>query len=146
MEDVRPCIEEASALYPNSHQILYIKGRLLAARAAKCENAAKCEHLRSDAKSSLLGALAIAPSHVSSLRHLAHIYRLERNIPMAEKMLRDVIQIDPLHSDSWQALGMILSEEGRFEEALECYSTASALNSSTPLIPFSTLPVLIHAS
>ncbi|VDK61460.1 unnamed protein product [Onchocerca ochengi] len=146
MEDVRPCIEEASALYPSSHQILYIKGRLLAARAAKCENVAKCEHLRSDAKASLLGALAVAPSHVLSLRHLAHIYRLEGNIPMAEKMLRDVVQIDPLHSDSWQALGMILSEDGRFEEALECYSTASALNSSTPLIPFSTLPVLIRTS
>ncbi|EJW82970.1 TPR Domain containing protein [Wuchereria bancrofti] len=146
MEDVRPCIEEASALYPSSHQALYIKGRLLAARAAKCENTAKCEHLRSDAKASLLGALAIAPSHVSSLRHLARIYRLEGNIPMAEKMLRDVVQIDPLHNDSWQALGLILSEDGRFEEALECYSIASALNSSTPLIPFSSLPVLIHTS
>lgn len=59
---------------------------------------------------------------------------------------RDVVQIDPLHSDSWQALGMILSEDGRFEEALECYSTASALNSSTPLIPFSSLPVLLRTS
>ncbi|MCP9259481.1 hypothetical protein DINM_002425 [Dirofilaria immitis] len=133
MEDVRPCIEEASALYPCSHQILYIKGRLLAARAAKCESAAKCKYLRSDAKASLLGALAIAPSHVPSLRHLARIYR-------------DVVQIDPLHNDSWQALGMILSEDGRFEEALECYSIASALNLSTPLIPFSTLPVLIRTS
>lgn len=65
-----------------------LQGRLLAARAAKCENTAKCEHLRSDAKASLLGALAIAPSHVSSLRHLARIYRVEGNIPMAEKMLR----------------------------------------------------------
>uniref|UniRef100_A0A915PVY3 Tetratricopeptide repeat protein 7 N-terminal domain-containing protein n=1 Tax=Setaria digitata TaxID=48799 RepID=A0A915PVY3_9BILA len=146
MDDVRPCIEEASSLYPCSYQALYIKGRLLAARAAKCENVVKCEHLRSDAKASLLGALAIAPSHVSSLRHLACIYRLEGNIPMAEKMLRDVVQIDPLHNDSWQALGMILSEDGRFEEALECYSIASALNSSTPLIPFSALPILIRTS
>ncbi|VDK68060.1 unnamed protein product [Litomosoides sigmodontis] len=146
MEDVRPCIEEASSLWPSSHQALYIKGRLLAAQAAKSKNIAKSEHLRSDAKASLLGALAIQPSHVSSLRHLASIYRLEGNIPMAEKMLRDVVQIDPLHSDSWQALGMILSEDGRFEEALECYSTALALNSSTPLIPFSSLPVLLRTS
>ncbi|VDM97899.1 unnamed protein product [Thelazia callipaeda] len=144
MEDVRSCIEEASALCPSSHQSLYIKGRLLAARAMKCNDVSRCERLRTDAKASLLGALAIAPSHVSSLRHLAHIYRLEGNIPMAEKMLRDVIQIDPLHCDSWQALGMILSNDGRFEEALECFSTATALSSSTPLIPFSALPVSIR--
>uniref|UniRef100_A0A183DLZ3 Tetratricopeptide repeat protein n=1 Tax=Gongylonema pulchrum TaxID=637853 RepID=A0A183DLZ3_9BILA len=60
----------------------------LAARASQCDDATLCERLRTDAKASLLGALAIAPSHISSLRHLASIYRAEGNRRMAEKMLR----------------------------------------------------------
>lgn len=73
---------------------IFLQGRLLAARATRCDDASLCERLRTDAKASLLGALAITPSHISSLRHLANIYRMEGNIRMAEKMLRLLITND----------------------------------------------------
>ncbi|VDM44239.1 unnamed protein product [Toxocara canis] len=143
--EVRPCVEEACSIFPNSHQALYLKGRLLALRAERCTDTATRERMRTDAKASLLGALAIAPSHIASLSHLADIYRAEGNIRMAEKMLKDVVRIEPLHNESWQMLGMILAEDDRHDEALECFETASALDTSTPLIPFSAIPVVIRS-
>lgn len=59
---------------------------------------------------------------------------------------RDVVRIDPLHNESWQMLGMILAEDGRHDEALECFETASSLDSSTPLIPFTAIPLVIRSS
>uniref|UniRef100_A0A9J2NR25 Tetratricopeptide repeat protein 7 N-terminal domain-containing protein n=1 Tax=Ascaris lumbricoides TaxID=6252 RepID=A0A9J2NR25_ASCLU len=144
--EVRPCVEEACSIFPNSHPALYLKGRLLALRAERCTDATTRERMRMDAKASLLGALAISPSHIASLNHLAEIYRSEGNIPMAEKMLKDVVRIDPLHNESWQMLGMILAEDGRHDEALECFETASSLDSSTPLIPFTAIPLVIRSS
>ncbi|VDK57157.1 unnamed protein product [Anisakis simplex] len=146
INDVRPCVEEACAIFPNSHQTLYLKGRLLELRAARCNDASTRDMMRTDAKASLLGALAITPSHIASLSHLANIYRSDGNIRMAEKMLKDIVRIEPLHNESWQMLGMILAEDGRHDEALECFETASALDSSTPLIPFTSIPIIIRSS
>uniref|UniRef100_A0A0N5AL77 TTC7_N domain-containing protein n=1 Tax=Syphacia muris TaxID=451379 RepID=A0A0N5AL77_9BILA len=141
LEIVRTCVEEACSIFPNSHQTLYLKGKLLTLRAAKETDEKIIAHLHNEAKVCLLGALALVPSHVTSLKHLANIYYSEGNVLMAEKMLKDILQIDPLYSDSWQLLGIVLSKAGRYDEALECLRTASKLDNSTPLFPFSFIPI-----
>uniref|UniRef100_A0A915EF96 Uncharacterized protein n=1 Tax=Ditylenchus dipsaci TaxID=166011 RepID=A0A915EF96_9BILA len=115
---------------------LYLKGRLFLIRAEKCmdTNAALSKRLKVEAKSCFLGALSIFPAHIPSLTFLSKLYILEHNLKMAEKMMRDVIAIDPLQQKCWHSLGRILAEEQRIEEANECFQTAGSLNFSTPLI------------
>jgi tetratricopeptide (TPR) repeat protein len=100
------------------------------------------DRLRAEAKASLLGALAILPSHIPSLRHLAGVYRSEGNTRMAEKMLRDLVGVDPMEEQSWQDLGVLLADQGDHERAIECFDVAAAVNS--PIIPFSVIPRVLH--
>ncbi|MFH4975241.1 hypothetical protein AB6A40_001950 [Gnathostoma spinigerum] len=144
VSEVRSCVEEACSLFPNSHQALYLKARLLAVRADSSNDLRVKEKFRTEAKASLLGALAILPSHIPSLRQLALIYWSESNIRMAEKLLRDVVRVDPLHPDQWQLLGSVLAEDGRQDEAISCFTTASALQLTTPLIPFEAIPTSLR--
>ncbi|TKR77577.1 hypothetical protein L596_018520 [Steinernema carpocapsae] len=145
-DDVHACVEEAISLFPNSHQALYLKGRLFSLRSKELDgkDPMTAKSCRKHAKSCLLAALAIYPSHIPSLRHLAEVYKSEENMKMAENVLRDVIKADPLDSNSWQKLAEVLSADGCHEEAIECSETASRLDTSTPLIPFTVIPRVIR--
>ncbi|KAI1721349.1 tetratricopeptide repeat protein 7B [Ditylenchus destructor] len=136
--DIQACVEEVCTIYPNSHQALYMKGRLFFTRAEKCadNDPTTSKRLRAESKNCFLGALSIFPAHIASLTFLSKLYELEGNLKMAEKMIRDVISIDPLQYKSWHNLGRILAEQNRTDEANECFQTAGSLNFNTPLIPF----------
>uniref|UniRef100_A0A914CD93 Tetratricopeptide repeat protein 7 N-terminal domain-containing protein n=1 Tax=Acrobeloides nanus TaxID=290746 RepID=A0A914CD93_9BILA len=143
--DVQACVEEACNIFQNSHQAIYLKGRLFQVRANKIasQDAALSKRLQNEAKSCFLGALSLFPAHIPSLKSLADIYRREGNMKMAEKMFCDIINIEPLDSNIWHQLGRILAEQARFEEANECFDTANSLDTNTPIIPFSVIPRLI---
>ncbi|KAK0416703.1 hypothetical protein QR680_012640 [Steinernema hermaphroditum] len=146
VDDVQACVEEACSLFPNSHQALYLKGRLFSIKSddIREKDPSSAASYRARAKSCLLSALAICPSHIPSLRHLAHVYRNDSNLKMAEKILRDVIRVDPLNNESWQALAEVLGEDCRYEESIECSQTANCLESTTPIIPLTVIPRVIR--
>ncbi|KAK0416705.1 hypothetical protein QR680_012640 [Steinernema hermaphroditum] len=136
VDDVQACVEEACSLFPNSHQALYLKGRLFSIKSddIREKDPSSAASYRARAKSCLLSALAICPSHIPSLRHLAHVYRNDSNLKMAEKILRDVIRVDPLNNESWQALAEVLGEDCRYEESIE-FSVSSGIPQGSVLGP-----------
>uniref|UniRef100_A0AC35TRV3 TTC7_N domain-containing protein n=1 Tax=Rhabditophanes sp. KR3021 TaxID=114890 RepID=A0AC35TRV3_9BILA len=140
IREVTSCVEEACSIFPNSHQALFLRGRLLNKRADECGDLEIEGKLISEAKSYYLAALSITPTHIPSLLHLSKIYKNQGNYEMTEKLLRDVINIDPLNHEHWNVLGTILLEQDRPIQALECFETSGALDKSTPLIQFSVIP------
>uniref|UniRef100_A0A914YFC1 Uncharacterized protein n=1 Tax=Panagrolaimus superbus TaxID=310955 RepID=A0A914YFC1_9BILA len=141
--EVQACVEEACNIFPNSHEALYLKSRLFLIRCNKASNASLSKRYRSEAKSCLLAALSVLPTHLPSLQCLASIYHTEGNFILAEKMLRDMITVDPLHFKQWYELGCILAGQKRYDEAQECFETAGELESSTPIMPFTVIPKLL---
>uniref|UniRef100_A0A0N4ZY36 TTC7_N domain-containing protein n=1 Tax=Parastrongyloides trichosuri TaxID=131310 RepID=A0A0N4ZY36_PARTI len=144
INEVTSCVEEACNLFPNSHQSIYLKGKLLMKKCESIEDRDNKMKMISEAKSCFLGSLSISPSHIPSLTNLSKIYEEQEMYEMAEKLYRDVITIDPLNHIHWHELGKILSEQGRHSQALECFETSSALDKSTPIIPFSVIPKTIR--
>lgn len=90
--EVQACVEEACNIFPNSHEALYLKSRLFLIRGNKAPNASLSKRYRSEAKSCLLAALSVLPTHLPSLQCLASIYHTEGNLILAEKMLRYVFK------------------------------------------------------
>ncbi|CEF64605.1 Lethal (2) k14710 [Strongyloides ratti] len=144
LSEVSSCIEEACNLFPNSHQCIYLKGKLLAKKAESIEDYEIKLKMKTEAKSCFLGALSISPSHIPSLTNLSKLYEEQEMYEMAEKLYRDAITIDPMNHIYWYELGKILSEQGRHIQALECFETSGALDKSTPVIPFSVIPKTIR--
>ncbi|CAJ0600263.1 unnamed protein product [Cylicocyclus nassatus] len=146
LNDVGPCVEQAVVLFPHAHQALYLKGRLFAARAEKATDEATAVKFRAEANASFLSALAYCPSHTASLFHLAGLYTLEGNDAMAEQMYRELVRVDPLCCEWWQELGSCLMRRGNATKAMECFAAASQLDRSTPLLPFSSIPLVFPSS
>lgn len=132
-DDVLMCVNEALSLFPTSHHALYLKGRLRHTQGSVQE-----------AKTCYLAALGLYPHHFPSLRQLALCYKEEGNLRMAEKLLRDLVRLDPLDHDSWNALALILGLDGQTKASSECYATALSLEESAPILPFTVIPRVLN--
>lgn len=53
-----------------------------------CSDLSMAQRLRRDAKSCFQGSISLFPTHVPSITHLSRLYYLDKNLKMAEKMLR----------------------------------------------------------
>ncbi|KAK6057820.1 tetratricopeptide repeat protein [Cooperia oncophora] len=146
LNDVAPCVEQAAILFPHAHQALYLKGRLFAAKAEKAPDEATAAKFRAEANASFLSALALCPSHTPSLFHLAKLYTADGNIAMAEQMYRELVRVDPLNCQWWQELGCCLMRRECVDRAMECFSAASQLDRSTPLLSFASIPLVFPSS
>lgn len=144
--DLTKVIEQAITMFPSSPQALYLKGRLLVSRSQKLSDDSLSSRIRGEAKSAYLSALALAPGHFPSMSALAKLYEDEGNQKMAEHMLREMVRVDPLNCEWWQQLGCSLMKRGDSERATECLTAASQLDRSTPLLPFSVVPMVFPAN
>lgn len=144
--DLTKVIEQAITMFPSSPQALYLKGRLLVSRSQKLPDDQLSSRIRGEAKSAYLSALALAPGHFPSMSALAKLYEEEGNQKMAEHMLREMVRVDPLNCEWWQQLGCSLMKRGDSERATECLTAASQLDRSTPLLPFSVVPMVFPAN
>jgi len=100
--------------------------------------------LQSRRRRKALGSLSILPNHIPSMRQLTGVYQAEGNLKMAEKVLRDLIKIEPLDHETWQKLGQVIAEQLRYDEAAECFSTATRLEDTAPIMPFTVIPRVVH--
>lgn len=144
--DLTKVIEQAITMFPSSPQALYLKGRLLVSRSQKLADDSLSSRVRGEAKSAYLSALALTPGHFPSMAALAQVYEEEGNQKMAEHMLREMVRVDPLNCEWWQQLGCSLMKRGDSERATECLTAASQLDRSTPLLPFSVVPMIFPAN
>jgi Tfp pilus assembly protein PilF len=61
------------------------------------------------------------PHDVNLLNDLAYCHYTRGEWVEAEKILREVIELDPMHQRTWTNLGMTLAVQGRYDEALEAW-------------------------
>jgi GT2 family glycosyltransferase/Tfp pilus assembly protein PilF len=67
---------------------------------------------------------------------LSHVYLQDRkDFESAERVLREVVQLDATQAESWRNLAVLLREQGRLDEAAEACRTGWRLNPNYPTLP-----------
>ncbi|KAL3873254.1 hypothetical protein ACJMK2_036393 [Sinanodonta woodiana] len=133
MEEAEACVSETATLFPLSHQVAYIRGRVY-------EHKQKYQ----EAKACYENAISINPSHTSSLQHLGMVLHELDNDKLAEKMLRDAVNMEPTSHQCWFYLGLVLESLGHSEGAADCHATALELELTSPVVPFTVIPRLMQ--
>jgi tetratricopeptide (TPR) repeat protein len=90
-----------------------------------------------EAARSILEPMAAAkPQLVYPRIILSHVYLQERkDFESAERVLREIVQLDPTQAESWRNLAVLLREQGRRDEAAEACRTGWRLNPTYPTLP-----------
>jgi tetratricopeptide (TPR) repeat protein len=83
-------------LMPMSYHLMYVRGLIH-----------EVKHEFEDARQCYENSLAINPSHVSSLHHLAKVYYQLGYNRLAEQTLKIAVRIDPASEDLWSLLGQV---------------------------------------
>ncbi|XP_018414021.1 PREDICTED: tetratricopeptide repeat protein 7B [Nanorana parkeri] len=123
------CIQEAANLFPMSHNVLYMRGQVSELRGNI-----------DDAKRWYEEALSISPTHVKSMQRLSLILHHLGRYSLAEKILRDAVQVNSTAHEVWNSLGEVLQAQGNDDSATECFLTALELEASSPIVPFTIIP------
>ncbi|XP_061102362.1 tetratricopeptide repeat protein 7B isoform X4 [Conger conger] len=123
------CTQEAANLFPMSHNVLFMKGQVAELRGNMDE-----------AKRWYEEALSISPTHVKTMQRLGLILHQLQRYSLAEKILRDAVQVNSTAHDVWNSLGEVLQAQGNDDAATECFLTALELEASSPILPFTIIP------
>ncbi|KAM3675089.1 tetratricopeptide repeat protein 7A isoform 2-T2 [Ammospiza maritima maritima] len=123
------CTQEAASLFPTSHAVLYMRGRL-----------AEMKGNLEEAKQLYDEALTVNPAGVEIMHSLGLVLSRLGRRELAQKVLRDAIRIQTTSHTAWNSLGEVLQAQGKNEAAIECFLTALDLESSSPVIPFTVIP------
>ena len=134
-------------VYPLSYLILYLKGAIHQHRE-EWDLAKTCYQ----------NSLSIYPRHLASLQSLGLLHLKLGSPRLAELALRAAIRLDPHSHVSWFNLGLVMEVitvlpimivtthlfqtiENESETAANCFATAQAIEASSPILPFSTIPL-----
>ncbi|XP_059515898.1 tetratricopeptide repeat protein 7A isoform X2 [Myotis daubentonii] len=123
------CIQEAAGLFPTSHSVLYMRGRL-----------AEMKGSLEEAKQLYKEALTVNPDGVRIMHSLGLMLSRLGHKPLAQKVLRDAVERQSTCHEAWQGLGEVLQAQGQSEAAIDCFLTALELEASSPVLPFSIIP------
>ncbi|XP_055256887.1 tetratricopeptide repeat protein 7A isoform X1 [Moschus berezovskii] len=123
------CIQEAAGLFPTSHSVLYMRGRL-----------AEMKGRLEEAKQLYKEALTVNPDGVRIMHSLGLMLSRLGHKSLAQKVLRDAVERQSTCHEAWQGLGEVLQAQGQSEAAVDCFLTALELEASSPVLPFSIIP------
>ncbi|CAD7677390.1 unnamed protein product [Nyctereutes procyonoides] len=123
------CIQEAAGLFPTSHSVLYMRGRL-----------AEMKGSLEEAKQLYKEALTVNPDSVRIMHSLGLMLSRLGHKSLAQKVLRDAVERQSTCHEAWQGLGEVLQAQGQSEAAVDCFLTALELEASSPVLPFSIIP------
>uniref|UniRef100_A0A8C9IHN9 Tetratricopeptide repeat protein 7A n=1 Tax=Piliocolobus tephrosceles TaxID=591936 RepID=A0A8C9IHN9_9PRIM len=123
------CIQEAAGLFPTSHSVLYMRGRL-----------AEVKGSLEEAKQLYKEALTVNPDGVHIMHSLGLMLSRLGHKSLAQKVLRDAVERQSTCHEAWQGLGEVLQAQGQNEAAVDCFLTALELEASSPVLPFSIIP------
>uniref|UniRef100_A0A0B7BAS9 Tetratricopeptide repeat protein 38 n=1 Tax=Arion vulgaris TaxID=1028688 RepID=A0A0B7BAS9_9EUPU len=62
---------------------------------------------------------------------------------LAEKTLRDTVNLDPCFHKAWFMLGTVLESVGQPEDASNCHMTGTMLEATCPVAPFNVIQRLM---
>uniref|UniRef100_A0A8D0DZ59 Tetratricopeptide repeat protein 7A n=1 Tax=Salvator merianae TaxID=96440 RepID=A0A8D0DZ59_SALMN len=123
------CIQEAASLFPTSHTVLYMRGRL-----------AEMNGSLEEAKQLYDEALTVNPNGVEIMNCLGLVLNRLGRRNLAQKVLQNAVQVQSTSHKAWNSLGEVLHAQGKNEAAVECFLTALDLESSSPVISFTVIP------
>ncbi|KAM6221178.1 tetratricopeptide repeat protein 7A [Rhynchocyon petersi] len=123
------CIQEAAGLFPTSHSVLYMRGRLAEKKGSL-----------QDARQLYKEALTVNPDGVRIMHSLGLILSQLGHKSLAQKVLRDAVERQSTCHEAWQGLGEVLQAQGQSDAAVDCFLTALELEASSPVVPFSVIP------
>ncbi|KFO18450.1 Tetratricopeptide repeat protein 7A [Fukomys damarensis] len=123
------CIQEAAGLFPTSHSVLYMRGRL-----------AEVKGSLEEARQLYQEALTVNPDSTRIMHSLGLMLSQLGHKSLAQKVLRDAVERQSTCHEAWQGLGQVLQAQGQTEAAVDCYLTALELEASSPVLPFSIIP------
>nr|XP_025724659.1 tetratricopeptide repeat protein 7A isoform X2 [Callorhinus ursinus] len=123
------CIQEAAGLFPTSHSVLHMRGRL-----------AEMKGSSEEAKQLYKEALTVNPDGVRIMHSLGLMLSRLGHKSLAQKVLRDAVERQSTCHEAWQGLGEVLQAQGQSEAAVDCFLTALELEASSPVLPFSIIP------
>uniref|UniRef100_G3UAD4 Tetratricopeptide repeat protein 7 N-terminal domain-containing protein n=1 Tax=Loxodonta africana TaxID=9785 RepID=G3UAD4_LOXAF len=122
------CAQKAAKLFPMSHNVLYM-ARLLSSEETLRKPGRWYEE-----------ALSISPTHMKSMKQLALILHQLGRYSLAEKILRDAVQVNLTVHKVWNGLGEVLQAQGNNTAATERFLTPLELEASSPAVPFTIIP------
>ncbi|XP_004839458.1 tetratricopeptide repeat protein 7A isoform X1 [Heterocephalus glaber] len=123
------CIQEAAGLFPTSHSVLYMRGRL-----------AEVKGSLEEARQLYQEALTVNPDSTRIMHSLGLMLSQLGHKSLSQKVLRDAVERQSTCHEAWQGLGQVLQAQGQTEAAVDCYLTALELEASSPVLPFSIIP------
>ncbi|XP_027855633.1 tetratricopeptide repeat protein 7B-like isoform X2 [Xiphophorus couchianus] len=128
-EKATECTKEAANLFPTSHNMMYMRGKI-----------AELKGNMDEAKQQYEEALSINPTHVKTMQRLGAILHQMKRYSLSEKILREALQLNSTSHDTWKSLGEVLQAQGKADDANECLLTALELEASSPILPFTIIP------
>lgn len=128
--DAELCVDEASihATGALSHQILFVRGLI-----------SKAKNNLIEAKSFFQSCLALYPRHLKALQQIGYVHYLLGNHSIAEKFLRDSLDLDHDNHKTWHYLSLVCIQTNQHDKAKECEKKATTLEETCPVIPLSTV-------
>merc|ERR1719273_2982504 len=112
------CASEARSLSPLSYHLTHVRGLIFEAKGG-LEDARQCYE----------NALAVNPSHVQSLLHLASVYFKLGFLRLAEQTLNLALRTEPNSEQLWSLLGEVTEALGD-EMSDEAYQWENTLEES----------------
>ena len=113
------CSTEARSLSPLSYHLTHVRGLIFEAKE-EFEEARQCYE----------NALAVNPSHVQSLQHLANVYFKLGFLRLAEQTLNLALRTEPNNEQLWSLLGEVTEALGD-EMSNEAFQWETTLDDST---------------
>lgn len=130
VEDAERCVDEG-ATHANgalSHKVMFIRGLI-----------AKAKNNLMEARAYFQSCLALCPRHAKALQQMAHVHYLLGNHSIAEKFLKDSLDVDRANSKSWDYLRLVHIEQNQRDRAKKCEQELESLDGSSPVIPLSAI-------
>jgi len=108
--------EQALALDSQCWMASAVKGRLL-----------RHSGKYAAARDALVEAIKIYPFQPTCRNWLADVLKRLGDRDHAENLYRSSLELDPWSAETWYDLGVLLGEQGRFQDEIECYNHALQL-------------------
>ncbi|XP_059174334.1 tetratricopeptide repeat protein 7B-like [Physella acuta] len=128
VEEAQGCVNETFQLFPHSVYVFFMKGLVNEHKGNLTE-----------AKICYENAVSVNPTHSKSLYHLGIVLHKLGDNRLAEKILRDVVNLDPCFHKAWFVLGSVLEAICQPEDASNCHMTGVMLESTCPIAPFNVI-------
>ncbi|KAG0475932.1 hypothetical protein HPP92_012773 [Vanilla planifolia] len=128
-KDAKVCLEKARELKPYSASPLHIQGSMHEAL-----------HQTKLAMASYSNALQIDDSHAPCKVAIGALLWKSgsKSLAAARSLLSDALRLEPTNRMAWYFLAVIHKDDGRLNDAADCFQAASMLEDSEPVESFST--------